>query len=428
MPGTYKRRRLRADAKSRLLSKGKGRITPTGYEEENAENRHGSRPGSQAGVEQGKTLFVESANAAAACLASDNSAAEPTLRTGALAIRVITSLQRGDMNTARRALQSALARGGSRKALGRLVATSAHVSLSRAWDNLGNSTKAKAQKDAAVDASPPAFGAWLQMIEAPLREKTPHALTIPELYRSRKGKVSDKWSSYLPRYQEMFSRYRELPINILEIGVQNGGSLEVWSEYFPNARYIVGCDIDPACAALEFDDRRIKVVVGDANDPATLKGILQISSEYNIIIDDGAHTSESIKKAFGNYFPLLAFNGLYVVEDLHCSYWPEYGGGLKDPDSAHELFKVISDFVNSEHWRVNEEDGLALLSQDCSWDFSSMGELLSFVNSISFCNSMVIIAKERVHRNVLGRRLARGCIAKVWAGIFEAIPVVSGKS
>ena len=421
MPGTYKRRRLRADAKSRLLSKGKGRSTPARYEQEIAENRPAPDPGAQAGDGQGKALFVESANAAASFLASDRSALEPNLRSGALAIQVTTSLQKGDMNTARRALQSALARGGSRKALGRLVATSAHISLSRAWDTLGNSTKAKAQKDAAVDASPPAFGAWLQMIEAPLREKTADALTIPELYRSRKGKVSDKWSSYLPRYQEMFSRYRELPINILEIGVQNGGSLEVWSEYFPNARHIVGCDIDPACADLEFDDRRIKVVVGDANDPATLKEILQISSEYNIIIDDGAHTSESIKKAFVNYFPFLAFNGLYVVEDLHCSYWPEYGGGLKDPDSANEFFKVISDFVNSEHWRVSEKEGLALLGEDCGWDLSSIVELLSLINSISSCNSMVTIVKKRSHRNILGKRVVRGQVAEVCFQIKEIV-------
>jgi hypothetical protein len=46
------------------------------------------------------------------------------------------------------------------------------------------------------------------------------------------GKVSDKWSSYLPFYDELFEKYRTQNLNLLEISVQNGGSLVTWKIFF----------------------------------------------------------------------------------------------------------------------------------------------------------------------------------------------------
>ncbi|MBX6392006.1 MAG: hypothetical protein IRY96_00920, partial [Burkholderiales bacterium] len=88
-----------------------------------------------------------------------------------------------------------------------------------------------------------------------------------DLYRSHRGKVTDKWSSYLEVYNRLFTLFRPLPVRLLEIGVQNGGSLEVWAKYFPNAELIVGCDIDLECAHLRYADPRIAVVMADATTP-----------------------------------------------------------------------------------------------------------------------------------------------------------------
>jgi len=63
-------------------------------------------------------------------------------------------------------------------------------------------------------------------------------------------KVWDKWSSYLPFYQKLLTPHQNDPIRLLEIGVQNGGSLEDWSKYLPNAEAIIGCDINPKCGDL----------------------------------------------------------------------------------------------------------------------------------------------------------------------------------
>ena len=71
--------------------------------------------------------------------------------------------------------------------------------------------------------------------------------SIKEIHIQKTGKVSDKWSSYLDYYDTVFFSRKNESINLLEIGVQNGGSLETWAEYFKNAKNIIGCDIDEKC-------------------------------------------------------------------------------------------------------------------------------------------------------------------------------------
>jgi hypothetical protein len=75
--------------------------------------------------------------------------------------------------------------------------------------------------------------------------------------------VSDKWGNYFSVYERLFASFRDEAINFLEIGVQNGGSLLGWASYFRSAQKIVGCDINPGCSKLRFQDPRISVVIVD---------------------------------------------------------------------------------------------------------------------------------------------------------------------
>src|SRR5690554_3569513 len=128
--------------------------------------------------------------------------------------------------------------------------------------------------------------------------------SLSDLYARHVGKQSDKWSGYLPVYDRLFSPFRHERVRLLEIGVQNGGSLEIWARYFADAAKLVGCDIEPACAGLRFEDPRIAVVVGDANSDAAFARITQISDGFDIVIDDGSHHSGDIVRSFARYFPL----------------------------------------------------------------------------------------------------------------------------
>jgi hypothetical protein len=175
----------------------------------------------------------------------------------------------------------------------------------------------------------------------------------------------------------------------------------------------LGCDIDPACAKLTFNDRRIAVTCCDAASPLLPQRIAQHCSALDFIIDDGSHRSGDIIRSFAQLFPLLADDGIYVVEDLHCSYWEEFEGGLEMPLSSLAFFRALTDLINHEHWRSNSgmADWLAPFVK--GYGVSLPESLLCSIRSVEFSNSMVVIRKapERLVR--LGARMVSDVLAEV---------------
>lgn len=241
--------------------------------------------------------------------------------------------------------------------------------------------------------------------------------SLYDLYKEHHGKASDKWNAYFDVYSEVLSGLRDKPVRMLEIGVQNGGSLDIWAKFFPKAETIVGCDINPACGTLGYSDPRIKVIVADAGTELAFSQIQACSSEFDLIIDDGSHRSSDIVKGFAKYFPLLADGGVYVAEDLHCSYWQNYQGGLYYPYSSMAFFKRLADVVNAQHWSSG-----ANLSQHVNEILKRFGaeilpSFLTRVHSVSFHNSMCVIRANSEQNNRLGKRVIVGEEFSVYAGI-----------
>jgi O-antigen biosynthesis protein len=247
--------------------------------------------------------------------------------------------------------------------------------------------------------------------------------TLQQISQQHGGKVCDKWSLYLAEYDRIFGEFSERPVRLLEFGVQNGGSLEIWCKFFPNAERVIGCDIDPNCARLLYDDPRIRLVVADANTDPAEQQISAYSSSLDIIIDDGSHRSEEIIATFSRYFKHLDYNGLYIVEDLHCSYWREFSGGtihaggLFHPGSAIAFFKMLIDIVNHEHWGIDKARSELLLSFEQRYGVHFKEDSLRAIHSIEFVNSLCIIRKREADENTLGARIVSGTTEIVAPGI-----------
>ncbi|WP_147198805.1 glycosyltransferase [Pantoea sp. CCBC3-3-1] len=241
--------------------------------------------------------------------------------------------------------------------------------------------------------------------------------TLFELYENHHGKSSDKWTIYLETYHEFLSPLQEKPVNFLEIGVQNGGSLEIWSKYFPNANNIIGCDINEKCASLEYDNTKISLVIGNSSTAKVRNCIAEISPRFDVIVDDGSHDSSDIIKSFLLYFPLIEEDGFYIIEDLHCSYWLNFEGGLYDPYSSMAFLKKLGDIPNHEHWGSNkqEKDYLRPFYEhyDCI-DFDTVD--YSEIHSVTFVNSLCIIQKRKKESNILGPRVIAGEVETVVQG------------
>lgn len=66
---------------------------------------------------------------------------------------------------------------------------------------------------------------------------------------------ASKGDDYLDVYEANFSGIRDSVKNILELGVQGGGSLKMWQDYFPNA-HVFGVDIAD-CSGMAQDRKSV---------------------------------------------------------------------------------------------------------------------------------------------------------------------------
>jgi hypothetical protein len=128
---------------------------------------------------------------------------------------------------------------------------------------------------------------------------------------SVRGAIPCAWD-YYRHYSEAFANFRDQNINVIEIGVSGGSSLQTWSTYFGSAT-LVGIDIEPTCK--RFERGPMKVRIGSQDDEAFLKSV---SNEFppTIVIDDGSHAAQHIIKSFEVLFPLILPGGVYAIEDL----------------------------------------------------------------------------------------------------------------
>jgi len=137
---------------------------------------------------------------------------------------------------------------------------------------------------------------------------------------------TDKSSSF-HNYTQVYSQYldhlRNDTIRFLEIGIYKGASVKMWEKYLPNAdRHF----IDITSEFIEYYSPHSKYHFFSQTDVPALTALANSLGQFDVIIDDGGHTMEQQKISFETLFPFVKSGGIYIIEDLHTSYWKEYGG------------------------------------------------------------------------------------------------------
>lgn len=176
--------------------------------------------------------------------------------------------------------------------------------------------------------------------------------TFEELFYDAPHRICQKWEGYFPIYERHFSRFRSISdMRMLEIGVSQGGSLDLWRRYFGHQAIVVGIDIEESCR--RFEAGRTFVRIGSQEDPAFLKSVVAEFGPFDIILDDGGHTMRQQIVSFETLYPGLSPRGVYLCEDCHTSYHPEYGGGVGKPETFIEFAKARVDDLNGYHIAEN---------------------------------------------------------------------------
>jgi hypothetical protein len=199
-----------------------------------------------------------------------------------------------------------------------------------------------------------------------------------DYFVSNNERAIHKWIDYFDVYHRFFQSYRGLSINFCEIGVQNGGSTQMWKNYFGDQAKIIGVDIDNNCKLLEKEG--VEIWIGDQADPAFWQGFKQKHLNLDIVLDDGGHTMQQQITTFVELFPILNDGGLFLCEDTHTSYFPRYGGGKGKPDTFHEFVKNLMDEMHAWYH--------APLSKMAEQYFAQ------HIYSISIFDSIIVIEKK----------------------------------
>jgi hypothetical protein len=100
----------------------------------------------------------------------------------------------------------------------------------------------------------------------------------------------------------------------------------MWHEYYTNAT-ICGLDISKPCPAplqpVANTSQRVVLYMGeDAYNPGNVyKNFIQKEIAIDVFVDDGPHSLKSMKDAIQYYLPLLAHDGIFVIEDVQSTGW-----------------------------------------------------------------------------------------------------------
>jgi hypothetical protein len=201
-------------------------------------------------------------------------------------------------------------------------------------------------------------------------------------FHANTGKQLHKWLHYFEIYDRHFARFRGRPVAILEFGVAQGGSLQMWKHYFGPAARIFGVDVNPRCRSLE--EEGVTIFIGDQGDRTFLRTLASSLPPIDILIDDGGHTMRQQIATFEEMFPAVAADGVYLCEDTHTSYWRRWGGGLRRRGSFIEHSKRLIDQLHAWHSHQPRRFAVDTFTRSA--------------HSIHFYDSVVVIEKRPMQR------------------------------
>lgn len=158
-------------------------------------------------------------------------------------------------------------------------------------------------------------------------------------------KWSTKWEKYFDVYDNIFERFKKKKITFVEVGVLDGGSLEIWKKYFHPDSRIIGIDFNPECK--KFEKNGIEIFIGDQSDEKFWDDFYSKIGKVDILLDDGGHTN--IQQIITTIKSISNINddGILMVEDTHASYMTEFGNPSKY--SFINFTKKLIDDVNFKY-------------------------------------------------------------------------------
>ena len=199
-----------------------------------------------------------------------------------------------------------------------------------------------------------------------------------------------KWHHYFDVYTKEFESLRCKPIRMLEIGVREGGSLKMWKKWFHPDSLVVGIDIEESCTQHENANNNIFVRIGDQTDNHFLNKVTSEFGPFDLILDDGGHTTSQMTVSFNSLFRnALKAGGIYMVEDTHTNYWSRFiDTKITFIEYCKELVELMhANYIHHQYGDVFRLNGKQTLKS------LQVPYIQARLQRISFYDSIVVIEK-----------------------------------
>lgn len=161
---------------------------------------------------------------------------------------------------------------------------------------------------------------------------------IVDIKRTDKNTVH----SYLPLYQKLLISKKDTAKNVLEVGIYQGGSIKLWSDFFTNAT-VYGLDImnvNNVWEGIKNNEKIILYTSIDAyNNDFFTTNFLNKNIKCDFMLDDGPHSLESMKQFIRLYSQIMTEDGILIIEDVQSWDWIDI---LKNevPENLKRFIKI----------------------------------------------------------------------------------------
>ena len=147
---------------------------------------------------------------------------------------------------------------------------------------------------------------------------------------------------YLPTYQEIAASIGAAG-RVCELGVFDGGSLEMWQSYFPDG-IVAGVDYNPEAT---WPDGTVKLLASQTS-VALPNQLWDLSPEgWDLIVDDCSHIGKLTKQSWEMLWPVVKPGGWYVIEDWYVGMPP---WTTMTPHGDPEMLKTAESFLQLLAW------------------------------------------------------------------------------
>lgn len=144
-----------------------------------------------------------------------------------------------------------------------------------------------------------------------------------------------KWNNALVAYQRHMSRLQGTECSVAEVGVQSGGSIQMWHRVLGAKSMVHGIDINPKTK--KFEDATTTVTIGDQADVNMWNSFFAgLKKPLDVLVDDGGHEPQQMLVTLQEAFRHIGAGGLVAIEDIHGERYLE------------SFFKPAAHFLASE--------------------------------------------------------------------------------